>query len=261
MATGLEPDAPGERALTASCRNGPVDVLFVRAEDIPEYVQDGVVDCGVTGLDLVMERRCDVDVLLDLNFGHCRLEAAVLVEDTASELSDLVGRRVATAFPRLAAQSLRDLGIDVELVAVAGSVEIAPRLGLADAVIDLVSSGSTLQTNGLRSLGALFCSQAVLVGRRTSASSVLGALATMLGSVVHARATRYVVCNAPESAVASIAAILPTAGSPSIVPLARDHTVALHALVPAAEVWSLLPRLERFGASSILVLPVERMLP
>lgn len=261
MATGLAPDEPGERALTASCRNGPVDVLFVRADDIPEYVQDGVVDCGITGLDLVAERGCDVDVLLDLQFGHCRLEAAVPSEDAASCIEDLAGRRVATAFPRLTTAALADLSIDVELVSVAGSVEIAPRLGLADAVVDLVSSGSTLQTNGLRSLGSLFFSQAVLVGRRSSPSAVRDSLTTMLGSVVNARATRYVVCNAPAAAVEAIAQALPTSGSPSVVPLARPDTVALHALVPAADVWRLLPALEELGASSILVLPVERMLP
>lgn len=259
-ATGLAPEEPGLRALTAHCRNAPVEILFVNAEDVPEYVQDGVVDCGITGLDLVRERECAVDVLLPLDFGRCSLQAAVQDEDRATALADLAGRRVATAHPLLAKTTLFELGITAQIVTVTGSVEIAPRLGLAEAIIDLVSSGSTLRTNGLRSLGTLFTSQAVLVGRSGDASDTRRTLATMLGSVVEARASRYLMCNAPMEAVASIAAVLPTDGSPSVIPLARPGVVAMHALVPAASVWQLLPALEALGASSILILPVERML-
>jgi ATP phosphoribosyltransferase len=259
-ATGLAPEEAGLRALTAHCRNAPVEILFVHAEDVPEYVQDGVVDCGITGLDLVRERECAVDVLLPLDFGFCGLEAAVPAEDPATRFVDLAGRRIATAHPRLAQAALGELGIKAQIVRVTGSVEIAPRLGLAEAIIDLVSSGNTLRTNGLRSLGTLFPSQAVLVGRSGQGSATLRTLATMLGSVVDARASRYLMCNAPVEAVASIAAILPTEGSPSVIPLARPDVVAMHALVPAASVWQLLPSLEELGASSILILPVERML-
>jgi ATP phosphoribosyltransferase len=259
-ATGIAPVEAGERALTARCRNAPVEILFVRAEDVPEYVQDGVVDCGITGLDLVRERQCAVDVLLPLDFGFCSLQAAVPTGDPATGFDNLAGRRVATAHPHLAEAALRELGVTAQIVSVTGSVEIAPRLGLADAIIDLVSSGNTLQTNGLRSLGTLFESQAVLVGREDEGSDTRRTLATMLGSVVQARASRYLMCNAPVGSVARIAAILPTDGSPSVIPLARPDLVAMHALVPAASVWQLLPSLEELGASSILILPVERML-
>ena len=164
---GLGPEAPGERALAFPCRNAPVDVLLVRAEDIPEYVQDAVVDCGITGADLVRERGATVSELLRLGFGGCTLEAAVPQESAATELADLDGMRIATVFPRLAAEVLGEHRVKAELVAVTGSVEVAPRLGLADAIVDLVSSGNTLRTNGLRSLGALFSSEAVLDrGRR-----------------------------------------------------------------------------------------------
>ena len=138
-------------------------MLLVRAADVPEYVQDGVVDCGITGIDLVRERGAEVRELLPLGFGGCRLEAAVPEESTVSTLEELAGATVATVYPHLTTQLLP---VGVEIVDVTGSVEIAPRLGLADAIVDLVSSGNTLRTNGLRSLGVLLESEAVLVGRR-----------------------------------------------------------------------------------------------
>ncbi|MEO9181764.1 MAG: ATP phosphoribosyltransferase, partial [Acidimicrobiales bacterium] len=161
-ASGVSPQEPGERMLQSHCRNADIDLLFVRADDVPEYVQDGVVDCGITGLDLIYERDCDVEVLLRLGYGACSLQAAVSIEDEAESIDALAGRRIATSHPRIAAKSLADRGIEAEIVRVTGSVEISPRLGLADAIIDLVSTGSTLRTNGLRSIGTLFESEAVL---------------------------------------------------------------------------------------------------
>ena len=235
-----------------------MDVLLVRAADVPEYVQDGVVDCGITGADLVRERGVEVEELLRLGFGACTLEAAVPEESPARELADLDGLRAATVYPRLAAEELGARGIRAELVEITGSVEVAPRLGLADAIVDLVSSGNTLRTNGLRSLGVLFSSEAVLVGRRGGDGAAR--LASILRSVVDARTARYLMLNAPAAAVPAIAAIVPGSRAPSVIPLAEDGMVAVHALVPAADVWRLLPRLEDAGASSILLLPVERML-
>jgi ATP phosphoribosyltransferase len=256
---GLGPEEPGERALAFPCRNAPVDVLLVRAADVPEYVQDGVVDCGITGADLVRERGALVDELLRLGFGSCTLEAAVPEESTARGLADLDGLRAATVYPRLARETLAERGLEVELVEVTGAVEVAPRLGLADAIVDLVSSGNTLRTNGLRSLGPLFGSEAVLVGR-AGGDGRARRLAAILRSVVDARSARYLMLNAPASAVPDICRLVPGSRSPSILPLAEDGMVAVHALVPAADVWRLLPRLEAAGGTSILLLPVERML-
>jgi len=261
-ASGVAPQEPGERVLQAHCRNADIDLLFVRADDVPEYVQDGVVDCGITGLDLVYERDSDVEVLLRLGYGTCSLQAAVSMEDPATSIEDLEGRRIATSHPRIAAKVLAERGIKAELVRVAGSVEISPRLGLADAIIDLVSTGSTLRTNGLRSIGTLFESEAVLVGRLGS-KDLEGrrTLTTVLGSVINARANRYLLCNVAKERLADVTALLPTTGSPTVMDLATPGIVAVHALVPAAEIWSLLPKLEACGASSILTLPVERMVP
>jgi ATP phosphoribosyltransferase len=256
---GLGPERPGERALAFPCRNAPVEVLLVRAADVPEYVQDGVVDCGVTGADLVRERGVHVDELLRLGFGGCTLQAAVPDESPARTLADLAGLRAATVYPRLAREELGSRGIEVELVEVTGSVEITPRLGLADAIVDLVSSGNTLRTNGLRSLGTLFSSEAVLVAR-PGGDPRADRLATILRTVIDARESRYLMLNAPEDAVDAICAIVPGSGAPSVLPLAQPGMVAVHALVPAKDVWSLLPRLQAAGGSSILLLPVERML-
>src|SRR5471032_1085204 len=188
-AAGLGPEQPGERALAFPCRNAPVDVLLVRAADVPEYVQDGVVDCGITGMDLVAERGARVRELLKLGFGACRLEAAVPAESGVADLAGLAGATVATVYPRLTRELLP---FDVELVDVTGSVELAPRLGLADAIVDLVSSGNTMRTNGLRSLGSLFSSEAALFGREGAQAD---ALVSMLSTVVQARAHRYLMLN------------------------------------------------------------------
>jgi ATP phosphoribosyltransferase len=261
-ASGVAPQEPGERVLQAHCRNADIDLLFVRADDVPEYVQDGVVDCGITGLDLVYENESDVEVLLRLGFGTCSLQAAVSMEDSATSIEDLEGRRIATSHPRIAARVLAERGVKVELVRVAGSVEISPRLGLADAIVDLVSTGSTLRTNGLRSIGTLFESEAVLIGRSGSVDlEARKTLTTVLGSVINARANRYLLCNVAKDRLAEVTAVLPTTGSPTVMDLATPGIVAVHALVPAADIWSLLPKLEACGASSILTLPVERMVP
>jgi ATP phosphoribosyltransferase len=261
-ASGVSPQEPGERVLQAHCRNADIDLLFVRADDVPEYVQDGVVDCGITGLDLVHERESNVEVLLRLGYGTCSLQAAVSSEDKATRIEDLEGRRISTSHPRIAAKALAERGVSAEIVTVAGSVEISPRLGLADAIIDLVSTGSTLRMNGLRSIGVLFESEAVLVGSPDSEDfEARRTLTTVLGSVINARANRYLLCNVSKERLAEVTAVLPTAGSPTVMDLATPGVVAVHALVPAAEIWSLLPRLAAAGASSILTLPVERMVP
>jgi ATP phosphoribosyltransferase len=234
----------------------------VRADDVPEYVQDSVVDCGITGLDLLAERDCNVEVLLRLGFGSCSLQAAVSMEDSATTIEDLEGRRIATSHPRIAARVLADRGVKADLVQVAGSVEISPRLGLADAIIDLVSTGSTLRTNGLRSIGVLFESEAVLIGRAGSTDlEARRTLTTLLGSVINARANRYLLCNVSKERLDEVTALLPTKGSPTVMDLATPGVVAVHALVPAADIWALLPKLAACGASSILTLPVERMVP
>jgi ATP phosphoribosyltransferase len=227
-------------------------VLLVRAADVPEYVQDGVVDCGITGIDLVRERGARVSEVVRLGFGSCKLDAAVPEESEVQSIDQLAGLTVATVYPHLTRELLP---VEVELVDVTGSVEIAPRLGLADAIVDLVSSGNTLRTNGLRSLGTLLESEAVLVAGDSDRAAPFAA---MLRAVVEARRHRYLMLNAPESSLAAIAELVHPR-VPSVLPLSEPGLVAVHVLVLAADVWRLLPQLEAAGGSSILIVPVERM--
>lgn len=252
-----------ERSLVVPCANAPVDLLLVRPSDIPEYVQDGVVHLGITGANLVAEAQADVVTLAELGFARCVLEAAVPEDAKQAAIEDLDGLRVATAYPVSTRTLLAERGVAAELVPVSGSVEVAPRLGLADAIVDLVSTGSTLGANGLRRIGTLLSSQAVLVGGRAAVAErqeLVERLELMLEGVVAARLRRYVMMNARVEDLPAIRAVLPSMGAPTVLPLADEGAIAVHAAVDVDEVWSILPRLRDAGASSILVLPVERLI-
>jgi ATP phosphoribosyltransferase len=236
----------------------------VRTEDIPEFVADGVADLGITGTNLLLESQLDLPVVLELGYGRCRLEAAVPVDSPVRGLDDLRGLRLATSHPVSARAAFARRGIDLEIVPISGAVEVAPRLGLAEGVVDLVSTGSTLVMNGLRSVGELYPSEAILVtarAQRAAAMEPAAELVTMLGAVVAGRRVKYLMMNAPRAALAEIEAILPGLESPSVIPLAHEHMVAVHAVVAADQVHALLGRLRAAGASGILVIPVEKLLP
>ncbi len=254
----------GTRALSSRVDGFPLDILFVRTDDIVEFVADGVADLGVTGTNLLVESGADLEVLSQLGYGHCRLEAAVPLASPFGSFADLAGHRLATSHPRAAARSFAALGIDVDIVTIRGAVEVAPGMGLADGIVDLVSSGSTLVMNGLRSLGSLLSSQAILVGRRDLApamASLHAELRTMIEAVIAGRGVKYLMMNAPQSALPAIEAILPGLESPSVLPLAHAGMVAVHAVVSANDVHRILMPLREAGASGILVVPVEKLLP
>ena len=251
-----------ERSLVVPCANAPVDLLLVRPSDIPEYAQDGVVDLGITGANLVVEAEVDVVTLAELGFARCSLEAAVPNDAPQQEIGDLDGLRVATAYPASTRSLLTERGVECELVPVSGSVEATPRLGLADAIVDLVSTGSTMSANGLRPIGRLLVSQAVLVGGRAAVDArrdLVDRLELMLSGVVAARRRRYVMMNAHVDDLPAIRALLPGMGAPSVLQLADEGEIAVHAAVEADEIWALLPLLRDAGATSILVLPIERL--
>lgn len=252
-----------ERSLLVPCANAPVDLLLVRPSDIPEYVQDGVVDVGITGANLVAEARASVETLAELGFARCTLEAAVPVDASQQAVEDLDGLRVATAYPISARLLLEARGVRAELVPVSGSVEASPRLGLADAIVDLVSTGSTMDANGLRRVGVLLESQAVLIGRPRAVErrDLVERLELMLSGVVAARLRRYVMMNATVETLPAIRAVLPSMRAPTVLPLADEGQIAVHAAVDAGDIWSVLPALKAAGASSILVIPVERLVP
>lgn len=253
-----------DRSLVANVENVDLDILFVRTADVVEFVRDAVADLGITGGDLLAEAEVDLPVVRRLGYGRCRLMAAVPRGSPAREIGDLAGGRVATAHPRAARRWFAERSLDVEVIPLSGAVEVAPRLGLAEAIVDLVSTGATLATNGLRPVGELLASEAILVGNPVALAeraADVERLVTMLGAVLEGRRRKYVMMNAPASRLPELEALLPGLESPSVIPLAHAGMIAIHAVVGADDVWGLLPRLKAAGASGILVLPIEKLVP
>jgi ATP phosphoribosyltransferase len=260
---GLEVRVRGDRALSASLGD-EFEAIFVRAEDIPEFVADGAAQLGVTGWDLVAEADRDVRSLLDLEFGRCRLAVAVTEDSDVAHVADLPPRaRVATAFPRLAARFFAAAGAAVEIVPVSGAAEIAPHLGIADVIVDLVSTGSTLRVNGLREVATVCESSARLIARGDCATDArVAGLVAALESVIRAKGQRYVMANVPRDAVCDVRRVLPGINGPTVVDILNggDH-VAVHAVVPAADIYRTIGDLRALGASGILVTRIERLIP
>jgi ATP phosphoribosyltransferase len=251
-----------DRSLVARVSNYDLDILFVRTNDVIEFVGDGVADLGVTGIDLLAETAAELPTIRALGYGRCRLAAAVPTDSQVRAIDELAGLRVATAHPNTTRRFFADQQIIVEVVPISGAVEVAPRLGLADAIVDLVSTGSTLVMNGLRQIGDVLPSEAILIANPTALTErapELAAIDTMISSVIAARGQKYLMMNAPGTRLADLTSILPGLGSPSVIPLAHEGMIAIHAVVEADAVWALLPRLKAAGASGILVLPIEKI--
>ncbi len=260
--SGLEFERSG-RALSAHVRNVDLDLLFVRADDIPELVADEVADLGITGQDLLAEYETDLTELAALGYGKCQLVAAVPNGAEATKVEDLAGLTIASAHPGVTTRFFSDRTIDVAIVPLKGSVEVAPKLGVADAIVDLVSTGSTMLVNGLRPVGTLLTSQAVLVGNPVAVSTraaEIDRVVMALKAVTSARRKRYLLLNAPAGAVGAITAIIPGLGAPTVVPLADPAMVAIHSVVDSDAVWNLLPDLKANGGRDILVLPIGQMI-
>jgi ATP phosphoribosyltransferase len=251
-----------DRSLVARVTNYDLDILFVRTNDVIEFVGDGVADLGVTGLDLLTETAAELPVVRTLGYGSCRLAAAVPTDSPVAEIAQLAGLRVATAHPNTARRFFAERGLEVEVIPISGAVEVAPRLGLAEAIVDLVSSGSTLAMNGLRQVGDVLASEAILVANPAALAeraAELTEIDTMISSVIAARGRKYLMMNAPAAGLDQLTNLLPGLDSPSVIPLAHAGMVAVHAVVEADAVWGLLPRLKAAGASGILVLPIEKV--
>lgn len=263
---GLEVRAAGPRALTASL-GGEFQALFVRARDIPEFVADGAADAGVTGFDLVCESGRALDELADLQFGRCHLAVAATEETGIATLDDIVpGTRVATVFPRLTREFFDRRGLTVEVVPVSGAAEIAPHIGIADVIVDLVSTGSTLRVNGLREIETVLESSTRLVaapgGRRDAdRSHALDELVAALTSVIAARGRRYVMANVPRSRLDAVRRVVPGLNGPTVIDILNggEH-VAVHAVVAAATLYRTVADLKALGAEGILVTRIERLM-
>jgi len=270
---GIRVKAPKERLLLHA-DNFPVDVLFVRDDDIPQLVMDGVCDLGIVGTNVLeeaaLERRLNGDgggylVERPLDFGGCRLALALPEERPYSNLRDLEGLRIATSYPQLTKRFLAEQKIKADVVYLSGSVEIAPRLGLADVICDLVATGSTLEANKLRAIDTVFKSTAVLI-RNTGEFSAdkthaLEILLRRIDGVQRAAGAKYIMLHAPKASLAAIKKLLPGSENPTVLPLAGDDTkVALHAVCAESVFWETMESLKLAGASSILVLPIEKMM-
>ncbi len=269
---GLEVRSSSERSLTASL-GGEFEAIFVRAQDIPEFVADGAADVGVTGWDLVSESERPLVSHLDLGFGRCRLVVAAK-DDAGITSIDQIGSaekpaRVATVFPRIAKRFFAERGRPVEIVPVSGAAEIAPHLGIADVVVDLTSTGSTLRVNGLREVETVLLSSAHLVtaaqGPRNgdpSRKQEFEDLVTALASVIRARGERYLMANVPRETLDAVRAILPGLNGPTVIDIAGGGPfVAVHAVVKASTIYRTISQLRALGGEGILVTRIERLVP
>jgi ATP phosphoribosyltransferase len=264
----------GKDQLMGFGENLPLDVLFVRDDDIPDLVQEDVCDLGLVGLNVLEERRLEMrargqearfELLRPLDFGHCRLSLAVPEAMAWSGLQDLNGRRIATTYPALLADFLKRNGLDAQIVTLSGAVEIAPRLGRADAICDLVSSGSTLQANHLREVHVVLRSQVVLIRTPVKLAPLkedwVSRLLLRIDGVEQVKESKYIMLHAPRSALPRIRELLPGSESPTIIPLEGSaDKVAVHAVCRENVFWETLESLKAAGASALLVLPVEKML-
>ncbi|RKH48329.1 ATP phosphoribosyltransferase [Corallococcus sp. AB049A] len=261
---GLEVRARGERALTASL-GGEFEAIFVRAQDIPEFVADGAAQAGVTGWDLVNEAGRELEPLMDLEFGRCRLVVAARDESGISRVEDVKdGMRVASCFPRLTQAFFQQRGQKVTVVPVSGAAEIAPHLGIADIVVDLTSTGSTLKMNGLKEVATVLESSARLVAyprNDTEARRALEELTQALGSVLAARGRRYLMANVPKTSLEQVREVLPGLNGPTVVDVMNGgHFVAVHAVVSSRNLYRTVNALKALGGQGILVTRIERLM-
>jgi len=264
---GLPAAFAADRALMASLGDD-FQAIFVRTQDVPEYVADGAAELGVTGADCVAESGREVTEVLDLGFGRCRLVVAAKDDSSVRSADELpAGTRVATSFPRSATRYFASLGIPITIAPVSGATEIAPHLGVADVIVDLTSTGSTLRVNGLREIGTVMESTARLVanpkaGADASLSGQLGDLATALESVLRAQRKRYLMANVPKAKLQQVREVIPGLSGPTIVEVLDGGSwVAAHAVVDADAVYQTISRLKALGAEGILVTKIERLMP
>ena len=253
----------GKDQLKASARNFPLEVFFLRNGDIPQYLRDGVVDIAIIGENLIIEKGNNIEVVEKLGFSKCRVSIAVPKTSNAKCLVDLAGKKIATSYPKTVEKFLEKAGVDANLHIINGSVEIAPNIGLADAICDIVSSGSTLFKNNLKEIEVLLKSEAVLVKSpqiSEANQAILDKIQFRLQSVLAGRMNKYVLLNAPNNKVDDIIRILPGIKSPTILPLAQEGWSSVHSVINKNDFWDVIDELRAAGAEGILVCPIENMI-
>lgn len=253
----------GVNKLKAEANNFPIELFFLRDDDIPQYVEDGVADIGFVGENVVFEKNKKVAIAYSLGFGKCRLSFAVKKDEQYTGPQFLEGKKIATSYPVIVQDYLDRNNVKAEIHEISGSVEIAPGIGLADVVCDLVSSGSTLFMNGLKETETILQSQAVLIKRKSlsaEANLILESLLFRIESVKKAKKNKYVLLNAPNDQLSKIIALLPGMKSPTVLPLASPGWSSVHSVIAESDFWEIIEQLKAAGAEGILVIPIEKMI-
>ncbi|HLO79695.1 MAG TPA: ATP phosphoribosyltransferase [Chitinophagaceae bacterium] len=243
--------------------NFPLEVFFLRDDDIPQYVQDAVADIGIVGENVLLEKNKSVDIVENLGFGKCRLSVAVPRNLEYTGIDSLSGKKIATSYPGIVSRYLADHQVTAEIHEISGSVEIAPGIGLADAVCDLVSSGGTLFMNGLKEVETILSSQAVLVRNHDLSAGKLAILERLLfriRAVKKSKRNKYILLNAPNNKLEEIISLLPGMKSPTILPLAESGWSSVHSVLSEDTFWDIIEQLKQAGAQGILVVPIEKMI-
>ncbi|MGB9927504.1 MAG: ATP phosphoribosyltransferase [Methanosarcina sp.] len=256
------------RKLFAKTTDPDINVLFARAADIPEYVQDGAADVGITGMDLITERGAKVEALLDLKFGKASLVLAVPEDSDFQKAQDLEGRKIATEFPEITGQYFKKLGISVEVIRVSGACEMTPHVGIADAIVDISSSGTTLMINHLKPIDTVFSSTVYLIANKESVKTKdkIFDIKTAMESALNAKQKRYLMMNVPENSLQAVKEVLPGLSGPTVMKvepsrLTGEPVVAVHSVVDANLIFTIVNKLKKVGARDILVVPIERIMP
>jgi len=253
----------GKDQLRAQARNFPLDLLYLRNSDIPQYIEDGVAHAGILGENTYLEKQKDIRSVISLGFAKCRLSVAVSKATEYPGVQWLQGKRIATSYPNSLRAFLEKNHIEAEIHEISGSVEIAPNIGLADAICDLVSSGSTLFQNGLEEKEVVLRSEANLYANKQldpTINGILDKLIFRIQSVLEARQHRYLLMNAPVGSVERITQILPGMKSPTVMPLAVEGWCSIHTVIPEARFWDIIDELKASGAQGILITPIEKMI-
>ena len=248
-------------SLISTVSNFPLEILFLRDDDIPEYVQDGIADLGIVGENVISETEVDVSYLQKLGFGKCTLKLAVQNNSDIQNINDLNGKAIATSYPVILKKFLDKNNIKADIRTISGSVEISPGLGLSDAIFDIVSTGGTLKSNGLQPFADVLSSEAVLIGRKGEESNpLIVELIQRVQSVLRAKETKYVVLNAEAKNLDMIVKLLPGVKSPTVVPLAEEGWVAIHTVISERDFWEKISLLKNAGAQGIVVMPIEKII-
>lgn len=253
----------GERKLKAVAQNFPVEILFLRDDDIPQYVEQGVADIGILGENEVWEKGKAVTVIQPLGFAGCRMSLAIPKDESYTDLTYFEGKRIATSYPKILVDFFNQNNIQVFIEEISGSVEIATSIGLADAVFDIVSTGSTLLMNGLKEVETVVKSEAVLIANPNlteATQAVLNKLLFRIQSVREGKQNKYILLNAPNSAIESICAVLPGMKSPTVLPLVNEGWFSLHSVIQEDDYWNRIEQLKNLGAEGILIIPIEKMI-